>query len=544
MSRDSKPLVLAIDDSRDIHALLRPHVKDEGAELISAMDGATGLRLARDKRPDLILLDVLMPEMDGFEVCGRLKLEPVTAEIPLVFLTGLSDPAAKRRALDQGALDFFSKPFDPNELRARVRATLRSVRQANHLKDQTHLLAQLYEYATALKSLRTVEAIAAATVDLAASLTSSRRVSLMLLDQSASNLRMVHARGNEAGAIDADWRQPVGTGIAGQAIAQRRAIVINSPEQLSHPSSDVHRPSADRDQSAQFGQCYESDFFASVPVVAVPLDANNAPIGVLNVTDRCDGKPYAPEEIESLLCVAKTCGMALSGVLEHQSAEKTLDALIVGLASLAERRDLDTGLHLIRLSDFASILAHELSRNDKYGSVLIAQYIADLCRFIPLHDIGKVGIPDSILLKPGKLTVEEFEIMKTHCDIGAQTLRTVAAQLSENSSLQMAIDIVQSHHEKHDGSGYPRGLAGDAIPLAARITALVDVYDALTSDRPYHAAWPHAKVVDHIWRQSGTHFDPDLVAAFLVTASRFASVNWRLSLVTAIRIGSDVTPAA
>lgn len=209
------------------------------------------------------------------------------------------------------------------------------------------------------------------------------------------------------------------------------------------------------------------------------------------------------------------------------------DLTIFALAKLAESRDCETGAHLDRVRNYVRVLAQYLSTLPAYQSQINAGYVELIYLTSPLHDIGKVAIPDSILLKPGKLTVDEFEIMKTHATIGAQTLDAVLRYNPEAEFLSMAMDIAYAHHEKFDGSGYPRGLVGEDIPLAARIVALADVFDALTCKRVYKAAFAHAKVKQIILDGAGKHFDPALVQAFLVLEEQFIRIKETLADSTA-----------
>ena len=198
---------------------------------------------------------------------------------------------------------------------------------------------------------------------------------------------------------------------------------------------------------------------------------------------------------------------------------------ILGLAKLAEHRDSDTGQHLERIRDFAKILAEEISKKTEYKDYVTADYIEDLYHSSILHDIGKVGIPDSILLKPGKLSPEEYEIMKQHVILGGETLSTVDAHMKGNSFLTIGKEIAFHHHEKWDGTGYPSGLAGDGIPLSARLVTLADVYDALTSKRCYKEAFTHEKAKEIIMEESGHAFDPVLVEAFLTHEHEFKRIR-------------------
>jgi putative two-component system response regulator len=205
------------------------------------------------------------------------------------------------------------------------------------------------------------------------------------------------------------------------------------------------------------------------------------------------------------------------------------DIAVFTLAKVAESRDQETGGHLTRMRAYSQILAEELARGEPYGVQIDTRFLEDLFRSSPLHDIGKVGIPDRILLKAGRLAPEEFEIMKNHAEIGAQTLDATASAHPEAKFLCMARDIARCHHEKFDGSGYPNGLAGEEIPLCGRIVALADVYDALTTKRVYKPAFSHEETVAIIREGRGRHFDPDIVDAFEANEQRFVAIREELT---------------
>jgi response regulator RpfG family c-di-GMP phosphodiesterase len=209
--------------------------------------------------------------------------------------------------------------------------------------------------------------------------------------------------------------------------------------------------------------------------------------------------------------------------------EETQDVTIYALAYLAEIRDSETGNHLNRTVFYVHLLAEELRKNNKYKEYITDDYISDLVKSTPLHDIGKVGIHDSILNKPGCLTTEEFDEMKKHCEYAVMILEKALARLSFQSFLDIAIQIASSHHEKWDGSGYPNGLSNDEIPLSARIMALADVYDALRSSRPYKETYPHDHCLKIIIEGAGKHFDPDVVNAFLYHEKEFHKISEYLS---------------
>jgi putative two-component system response regulator len=190
------------------------------------------------------------------------------------------------------------------------------------------------------------------------------------------------------------------------------------------------------------------------------------------------------------------------------------DMMIFSLAKLAESRDNDTGTHLERIREYSKLLATDLMNQPKFEHIVDAQFVELIYLTSPLHDVGKVGIPDQILLKPGKLTEDEFEVMKRHTLIGGETLSASAKAHPEASFLKMALDITLKHHERWDGTGYPFQLKGEEIPLSARIVAVADVYDALTTKRVYKAAFTHEVAAEIIYKSKGSHFDPDIVDAF------------------------------
>ncbi len=204
-------------------------------------------------------------------------------------------------------------------------------------------------------------------------------------------------------------------------------------------------------------------------------------------------------------------------------------ATLYALIKLSESRDDDTGSHIERTASFCRLLARKARAVPEYADTVTDTFIETIYKASPLHDIGKVGIPDSILLKPGKLTEEEFAIMKTHVQIGYDTLEKVGQQYDKNEFILMGIDIALYHHEKWNGSGYNKGLKGEEIPLSARIMALADVYDALRSKRVYKDAFSHEKSIDIIESSRGTHFDPSLVDIFVKYHEEFRSLYESLS---------------
>lgn len=225
-------------------------------------------------------------------------------------------------------------------------------------------------------------------------------------------------------------------------------------------------------------------------------------------------KPFNPAEL-----------MLRVNVGRRIVALETRDLTIFTMAKLAEARDSETGAHLERIRGYSRVLAQWIFRHGRGGRKIDEEYVRLLCETCPLHDIGKIAIPDRILLKPGRLDRDEFEIMKTHTTIGARMLDAALVEFPNADFLRMARDIALSHHERYDGGGYPQGLAGEAIPLCARIVAVADVYDALTSKRVYKDAFGHASAATRITEESKRHFDPEVVAAFLAEERRFTAIR-------------------
>jgi putative two-component system response regulator len=252
-------------------------------------------------------------------------------------------------------------------------------------------------------------------------------------------------------------------------------------------------------------------------------------------------KPFRFEEVDARIKThLKIRGLQLELEAHNQHLEKLVAAqiqeisdsqfaTILAMAKLAESRDDDTGHHIERVRIYSKMLAKTIAERSDGPSAIDEQFVQTIFHAAPLHDIGKVAIPDAILLKQGKLTPEEFEVIKTHAMRGAETLEAVLKSYPKNYLIRMGVDIARHHHEKWNGSGYPDHLASESIPVSARIVALADVYDALCSKRPYKEPFSHEKAVGIIGSESGKHFDPALVEAFLGREAEFASIREELN---------------
>ena len=267
---------------------------------------------------------------------------------------------------------------------------------------------------------------------------------------------------------------------------------------------------------------------------------SGSPVKAFDCEFNIEGATLFIEASASLLRDSKGSPVGYRGMLRDRTEKKKMEmdllesyrkvhearsATILGLAKLAEYRDEGTGTHLERIREYARILAVQLAENSKYSDRIDQQYIDDIYQSSILHDIGKVGTPDAVLLKPGELTEDEFDIIKRHTEMGGNALQAIESQIEGKSFLAMGKDIAYNHHEKWDGSGYPRGLKGEEIPLSARIIAVADVYDALTTKRFYKEAYSHQKAKTMIVQLKNRHFDPVIVKAFVAIEDEFNRVR-------------------
>ena len=282
--------------------------------------------------------------------------------------------------------------------------------------------------------------------------------------------------------------------------------------------TDWEMPEMDGLEFCRAVRSVEQDGYVYVILLTSHVSQEDVVRGLSAGADDFVTKPFNPAEL--LLRVR-----AGRRILSLESRDVTVFAI----AKLAESRDPETGAHLDRIRGYSRILAAALSGHADFREQLTPGFIRLIYLTSPLHDIGKVALPDAILLKPGKLSPAEFEIMKTHTRAGADTLSAALEQHPSAGYLRMARDIAAHHHERWDGSGYPDKLRGDRIPLAARIVAVADVYDALVSKRVYKDALAHELAVDIITEESGTHFDPRIVAMFLRVQDQISAIRSRFA---------------
>lgn len=496
--------VLIADDDPGTRRMCRTSLGQDDYCIFEVADGQAAIIESLIHEPDVIIMDVIMPGMGGLESVRTLKANPRTRDIPIIVISGKGAPEDVLVGMEAGADEYLTKPIQSSALAARVRSMVRWSRQRRDLlhshglrAEQVRVLSTLVDACRAIGTASTIEAVLEIACASVAEATGSTRVSAMLPDPEGKHLIIVRSVGlNDATLVKV--KVPLGRGIAGKVFESGKPVIVNTPM-----------------DATQSSPIYDSEFFASVPFVSAPFGSGNEILGVLNVTDHTGGAPFTDGQLEYVTLIASIAGSALQMLLHRQARDDARDLIVVALARLAEHRDNETARHVERVCAYSRILAEALRHAEGNEGLIDDRFVESLSRAVPLHDIGKVAIPDSILRKPGRLTLREMQIMRTHADIGAETIRSVVDKVPGIDFLNMAVDVIQSHHEWFDGSGYPQGLRGGVIPLSARIVALADVYDAMTTDRVYKRAVCHEDAVNTIQELCGTQFDPAVVSVFM-----------------------------
>lgn len=512
--------VLIVEDESALRFIVSANLRASGFEVFEAENGAEAIEVATQRLPDVIIMDIGLPVLDGLSATRALKADKRTAHIPVVILTGRTSSQDVVRGLEAGAQEYLHKPFDVTELLARVQTVFRLAtarRDLNRLNTQlaaevgsvTQRLKVLYEFMRDLNQADSRDRILDLLVHCVEETTGAKRISLFLRDATGEYLVCERAVGIDKRKVE-NLRVEDLEGITGRVFHTGKTLAARTYANLPHSPGG-----------------YVRDAFLSTPLVTPSVTTKEGIIGVLNVTEKSDDAPFSDEEIDGIRSIADAAGIALESMLRRERMQQSVRVLLQTLGHLAEYRDEETTLHLERVSKMSRILASELAAKGPHASAVTEEFIELLVQAAPMHDIGKVGIPDEILTKPGALTAEEFQIMKTHADIGRRVLSRAVDPTFPVPLLQMCVDIAHSHHERFDGSGYPQGLAGKEIPLAARIIALVDAYDAITSRRRYKEAKSHEEAVETIRTEARRHFDPVLVDAFLRSHNRFDNIRAR-----------------
>lgn len=510
-------MALVADNDPFTREVCRSVLEQEGWDVLEIEDGPALIQLCQNDCPDIILIDAALPGLNGIEAIQRLRASPITEGVPIVILSD-GETTNMTASLQAGADSHICKPFSTDEFALRVQSLTRLQREWRRLQngrsslgEQARTLDLLLDFSAALSRKEDLNAILGDMISVISEIASCRRISIMLPDASGKYLSIAASMGIED-HVRQNVKLEMGESIAGRVFMTGRSILLNSQQEVDG-QLDI------RDQRV----------FQDLPLLSMPMCASEKVVGVLNLTSRIESKPFSASELSFLSLFTNYAASAIQNMRTREARDQARDSIVIALAKLAEHRDDDTGKHLDRVTLFCLKLAEELRTNPAYANQIDDDFLTNLQRAAPLHDIGKVAIPDAILLKPGRLTEGEMTIMRTHARIGAETIHSVLDRTPDSGFLIMAEQIAHSHHEWFDGSGYPQGLRGEEIPLSARILALADVYDALTTKRVYKNAFSHRKSVEIILKESGTHFDPDIVKVFIKLEPEFEQLAKELA---------------
>jgi putative nucleotidyltransferase with HDIG domain len=492
--------ILVVDDNEVFSDLLCQVLSEEGYTPDRASTAEDALERMRDVPYHLLLVDLKLPGMSGIELLREVRSR--SPETDVVTITSYASMETAVEAIRLGAFDYLLKPLDELEIVTQVvnRALekRRMTRENDRLNREVQLKnASLEHYVKRLSALNSIGQGLHSILDFRELLSffiravavqlEAERASLLLFEKNSDELVIMASVG-----IDEDLAQKVrirkGEGIAGWVAERGEALLVENIDR-------------DRRFEKRRERSYGTDSFISAPLVlSVPIQFQNRTLGVINVNNKVGGGVFTDEDLEFVTNLASQAAVAAAHALMFQDLEATRFEAIMALAEAIEFKDASTGRHSDRLLTLAVRVADRMGLTAKQKDHL--RYAA------VLHDIGKIGVPEHILQKPASLSNEEYAIIKEHPRLGAQILRKI-------SFLEDVAQVIFTHHEWYDGTGYPSGIAGEDIPIVSRIVAIMDAYDAMISDRPYRKALGHESAITQLRAFAGRQFDPQVVEVFL-----------------------------
>ncbi len=467
------PSVLVVDDSDLLRNILREELEAEGYRVSVAGDGEKALCLARDILPDVILLDIILPDMDGYEVCRELKSDAFTSQIPVLILSSRNELKDKLAGFEAGADDYLTKPFFTKELMARLRTNIRnrdSIETYRQVGD--FYLQMLFGIGSAITSPFKVDDEINIMLRQAMVVVGADRGALLLSGPDGS----LEVRGVE------------GFDREGPALGDRFRI----SDKLPQLGPDAESTAGIKTQAIRM---YEN---LDRKTVFVPMVAKEKLVGGIELDVRLISSKVTAQQQKVLYALASQAAIFIENARLEREIRSMFLNIIVSLAGAVDAKDAYTHGHSLRVARMALLLGRMIDLpRDRMEPLLLSAI---------LHDVGKIATPDHILKKPSPLSGEEYEIMKEHPVAGGRMLSHIPA-------LKDVIPGIRHHHESWDGSGYPGGLQGDEIPLMGRIILIGDAFDAMTTDRIYRKALPVPTTLEELRKNSGKQFDPTLVAA-------------------------------
>jgi len=477
MSRPTEK-ILIVDDQPSVVQLCQRLLESQGYETVGAFSGEEALEKFSQQRFDLLLVDLVLPGIDGVETFRRAKAKQ--HDLVGIIITGHASKGSVVDAMKSGIYGFIEKPFTLRELRSTVEDVL-SRHRLEQENARLRAFVPLFEVTKAMTSTRQLDELYGLVLDTAIKEVHAERGSLMHLDERTRELRIVAARGLAKEVME-KTRQKIGEGIAGLVAELKEPLILTNGDVKDERIARLLRHAM------------------NLSAICFPLLAEGRVVGVLNLSRSAAIRSFSESDKELLSILAGQAASAIVSAQLNENLHRSYVNTIGVLAKAIMARDPYTRDHSDNVSLYAVRLAEELGlSHDEIEAVRFAAI---------LHDIGKIGIPENILLKPGKLTDEEFAKMKEHPVIGANILADAEFPWD-------IVPIVYHHQERYDGTGYPDGLAGEDIPIGARIIAVCDTYQALTSDRAYRRALPEEKAVEILKEVSGTQLDGKIVDLFL-----------------------------